>query len=85
MTQVTIHQSHEQGVFMWDVESEDYPRMAPRYARLETVLGLLGARARDWERSYVVTVFKPGVPVQVHTFEGDQMQKRPPVEWMKTA
>ena len=61
---------------MCDVEGEDFPGLAPSYARLETVLGLLEARARDWERFYVVTVIEPEGARRIPTFGGNRMKKR---------
>lgn len=70
---------------MWDVQGEDFPGLAPSYARLETVLGLLEARARDWERFYLVTVVESEAPDREHTFDGSKMKKAPPVNWREAA
>src|SRR5262245_5380298 len=47
---------------MWQVASEDFLPLAPSCSRLDTILGLLEASARDWGRFYVVTVPEPDAP-----------------------
>ena len=85
MIHITIELAWKHGAPMWDVAGEDFPPLAPTYARLDTVLGLLQARARDWERFYVVTVVEPDVPVRVLAFDGTTTQKLLPLEMPKAA
>lgn len=65
---------------MWEVEGEDFPPFAPTYRQLDAVLGLIQARARDWERFYVVTVLEPDEPERILSFDGNKMQKLLPME-----
>ncbi len=85
MTHITIQLAWKDGVPMWDAEGDDFPPLAPSYARLDTALGLIEARARDWERFYLVTVVEPDVPARVLTFDGDKMQKLLPMAMPKAA
>ena len=85
MNRITIHLVCKNAIPMWEVEAEDFPPLAPTYARLDTVLGLLQARARDWGRFYVVTVQEPEMLDRVLTFDGSKMQKLLPMEMPKAA
>lgn len=85
MTRITIKLASKNGVPMWDVEGEDFPPLAPAYARLDTALGLLEARARDWDRFYLVTVVEPNLPSRVLSFDGTTMQKVLPIAMQRAA